>query len=722
MCSNSVQVRRADSNAPAVDIRASTSKRSQPSLRRVPPAPGSVLAPGVLQGATLEATLFLVLALLAAVAGRELTRPEWDLEWLITLPLPLPTLMTTMLIQRVMTNFLGFQLFATFLSVLAWRCGYRWTAPLLGIGFTLALLLLVAIVQLLIDTGLRLSLSPPKLRNLHAVITVTSLPLVFMAMLMAFSANSFVFGWALALPEAVGWLPTGLAVRALASADVASASLWSITMIVEILLAVVIGFALLHRQMRKGVVAAGAREGIARVSHTARYAALSARTDRRTLLSPVQRRELRLLGRDRTFMVQTLFFPAMIVGFQIFFTAGTSVFVGAVEHPSNLTAIAFVVAAYTLAFSAFQTLNAEGHALWILYCVPHSLESVLWQKAKLWTTIAMIYPAAIFGVALAVAWHVSLQFIGFAFIVLLGVPIFAVIATALGVFACDPLQQDIYRRVRLTHMYLYMMLASFYAYAIYASTIWQRAALIILTALVAIALWQKARDQLDYLLDPSASPPPRVSVSDGLIAALMFFVLQAILTLLLTAWKILPPAETIWIAFCGAGATTYAVMRLVYWRAGTADVPRMLHDDVSRALLWGIIGGVASSLAALIYIQVIQSIDVFPALRQQGQVTNASIALWLAILAVVAAPVFEEFIFRGLIFGGLRRSVNVAIATLASAAIFAIVHPPVSVIPVFVMGVCAALVYERTRMLAAPVVSHAIYNAAVVAFQWNVAR
>jgi membrane protease YdiL (CAAX protease family) len=150
--------------------------------------------------------------------------------------------------------------------------------------------------------------------------------------------------------------------------------------------------------------------------------------------------------------------------------------------------------------------------------------------------------------------------------------------------------------------------------------------------------------------------------------------------------------------------------------------PQMLHDDVSRALLWGTIGGVASSLAALIYIQVIQSIDVFPTLRQQGQVTGASIALWLAILAVVAAPVFEEFIFRGLIFGGLRRSVNVAIATLASAAIFAIVHPPVSVIPVFVMGVCAALVYERTRMLAAPVVSHAIYNAAVVAFQWNVAR
>jgi len=53
---------------------------------------------------------------------------------------------------------------------------------------------------------------------------------------------------------------------------------------------------------------------------------------------------------------------------------------------------------------------------------------------------------------------------------------------------------------------------------------------------------------------------------------------------------------------------------------------------------------------------------------------------------------FEEFIFRGLIYGGLRRSFGAVIAALASAAIFAIVHPPASVIPVFIMGTCGALI------------------------------
>ena len=34
----------------------------------------------------------------------------------------------------------------------------------------------------------------------------------------------------------------------------------------------------------------------------------------------------------------------------------------------------------------------------------------------------------------------------------------------------------------------------------------------------------------------------------------------------------------------------------------------------------------------------------------------------------------------------------------------------------------AALVYERTRMLAAPIVLHAVYNTAVIAFQWSAAQ
>jgi ABC-2 type transport system permease protein len=689
----------------------------QPSLRRSEPAPGGVLPPGVINGASLEVTLITLAVLFLALAGRDLTRPEWDLEWLVTLPLPLSTLLSSRLIERVVTNTAGFIALFPFLAVLAWECGYRWTAPLLGLATTLALLLAVAAAQTLVDTGLRLSLSPPRLRNLQAIISVAGGLLCLLAISMAVRDDVFMFGLAAALPEWTGWLPTGLAVRALATARGGPAALWSAALIGEIAVFVLIAYALLYRQLRNGVVAAGAREAVVRVPGAARRAAEA----RRPLLPAVQRRELRLLGRDRAFMAQTLLLPIIIVGGQVLLNARTNIFVGAVEHPENLAAIAFGLAAYTLMLSAFQTLNTEGPALWILYCVPQSLESVLWQKARLWASAATIYPVLIFAAAIAVAGTVSLRFVGSAAVVLIGVPIFAVIATALGVFACDPLAQEVQRRLRLTYVYLYMSLASFYVYAVYASTLWQRVALMILSALLATALWQKARDQFDYLLDPSASPPARVSVSDGMIAALLFFVLQAVVVLIVRMIdRDAGAATTLWIAFCLAGAVTYAVMRLVYWRARTAGVPRIVDDGLPRALLWGAAGGVVASLAGVAYVAIIASLDLFPSLRHAVPAADPTIAIAVAALAVAAAPVFEEFIFRGLIFGGLRRSLGLSAATLASAAIFAIVHPPISFIPVFALGVCAALVYERTRALAAPMLVHAIYNAAVVGVQWYV--
>jgi membrane protease YdiL (CAAX protease family) len=303
-------------------------------------------------------------------------------------------------------------------------------------------------------------------------------------------------------------------------------------------------------------------------------------------------------------------------------------------------------------------------------------------------------------------------------VVLIGVPIFAVIGTALGVFGYDASVADVRHRIRLAYGYLYVLLGSLYGYAIFAETIVQQLTMVVLSALVAAALWQKARDRLPYLLDAAAAPPARVSVSDGLIAALLFYVLQAITFLLQTAGRV-APALAIWIAFCVAGAVTFAIMRLIYRWSGTAGVPRFFDEGLGRALRLGLAGGIVAALIGFVYIRIVIATGAVPDAGDIGLMPDGAVALWLGAVAVLAAPVFEEFIFRGLLFGGLRRSFGPLAAVLASAAIFAIVHPPISMIPVFCMGVCAAFVYDRTRMLAAPIVVHAIYNALVIAAQWG---
>jgi membrane protease YdiL (CAAX protease family) len=261
-----------------------------------------------------------------------------------------------------------------------------------------------------------------------------------------------------------------------------------------------------------------------------------------------------------------------------------------------------------------------------------------------------------------------------------------------------------------------MLLAGLYSYAILASQWWQRLVFIGLSGLLALALWQKARDELPYLLDPVASPPSRVSTSDGLIAAMMFFVFQGLAALALMDDEHHLSAAQLILAYSIAGALSYGLIRFTYWRSKTESVPRLWGPRLVPALGWGAVAGLVAAAAGLAYLYAVQHWGLWSE-QQQSTDSTSSHSGWFLLLAVVAAPLFEEFIFRGLIFGGLRRTWGALPAILASALIFAVVHPPMSMLPVFGLGVCAAAAYNRTRMLLSPMLAHAIYNGVVVGYQ-----
>jgi CAAX protease family protein len=78
----------------------------------------------------------------------------------------------------------------------------------------------------------------------------------------------------------------------------------------------------------------------------------------------------------------------------------------------------------------------------------------------------------------------------------------------------------------------------------------------------------------------------------------------------------------------------------------------------------------------------------------------------------VVAPVVEELLFRGVLYGTLRIRLGPLPATLASAALFALAHGYglVGFASVFVSGVLWALAYERTRSLLPGMLAHAANN------------
>jgi membrane protease YdiL (CAAX protease family) len=326
----------------------------------------------------------------------------------------------------------------------------------------------------------------------------------------------------------------------------------------------------------------------------------------------------------------------------------------------------------------------------------------------------MAYPLTVIGIS---AWHTA-QFdwsmLVLVAIVAAGIPIYSMIAVSLGVFACDPLAVETRSRVRPTYMYLYVLLASFYTWSIYSSVWSQKLVVVVLTASLALALWQKARDALPYLLDPAAAPPARVSTSDGLIAATAFFILQAVVILVVSRDpnKVGMPAMTV--AFGLAGLLVYGLMRLVYWRAKTSGVPVILRGaDLGLSLRVAAPAAAVACAVGLAYLFAIQHTPLWAEIARAATAAAKQRA-WIFALAVVAAPLCEEFIFRGLIYGGLRRSMSAVPAMLASAAIFAVIHPPLSMLPVFVLGVCTAWTYERSKTLLAPMLVHAVYNAVVL--------
>jgi len=678
----------------------------------------AAFGPGVMHVLSVEMVLLTLAGVLMTLGSRELAQADWDLEWLVTLPVETRPLLWARLAERTASSPFGMLALWPTCTVIAWHAGLRLAAPLAGLLVALPLLALVALGRTLVDTGLRLRLSPSRLRNLQAAISVASILLFYLTISPAMAAGArFLLPIADAVPAWVRWTPPGLALQALVAPAPRDAAIATALLVVETGLSLTLGMLALRAQLSRGVAAAGSRE-----SGRTKAAAAGRRPRREpgrwALASPVQRRELMLLARDRNFLVQTMVLPVLMVGVQWLFNGRLDSFAQVWANPRAVASGVFIVAAYGLMLSAFQTLASEGEALWLLYTFPRPIEAVLHDKAKLWSVLALIYPVLGFGGLVAFGPPLTGDTLGLIAMVMLAVPIYSAIAVALGVFGCDPLATDARQRIRPTYLYLFMLLAGLYVGAFFAPHWWQSLVSMVLVALLALALWQKARDQLPWLLDSAASPPARVSTADGLIAAMMFFVLQVMAGIALRLGAGALEGPDVLLAFVLAGAITFFCVRYSLWRVKAHDVPRVFGPRSARALAVGLAFGAGVAALGIAYLEVVGRLGLIAEserfARASGTVPQGR---WLLLLGVLAAPLFEEFIFRGLIFGGLRRSMSVLPAAAASAAVFAIVHPPLAMLPVFALGLCAAFAYDRTRLLLAPIVTHAVYNAAVIGWQ-----
>ncbi len=81
------------------------------------------------------------------------------------------------------------------------------------------------------------------------------------------------------------------------------------------------------------------------------------------------------------------------------------------------------------------------------------------------------------------------------------------------------------------------------------------------------------------------------------------------------------------------------------------------------------------------------------------------------ITASIAAPIFEEIMFRGFLLPSLTRYLPLGSAIILSGFLFAAAHLNISeILPLMTLGIVLGFVYTRSRNLLAPMFMHGLWN------------
>jgi hypothetical protein len=139
---------------------------------------------------------------------------------------------------------------------------------------------------------------------------------------------------------------------------------------------------------------------------------------------------------------------------------------------------------------------------------------------------------------------------------------------------------------------------------------------------------------------------------------------------------------------------------------------------------WVGIGPILAAIPVVIGLMIVTAVilqgiqELFggvPSAQDQVAPDRASLVVgdlvWLLLAGSVAAPIAEEFFFRGLLFRYLRARGSLKRAVLVSSALFAVFHfTPVLMPALFVFGIVQAWLVQRFDSLYPAILLHAINN------------
>ena len=154
-------------------------------------------------------------------------------------------------------------------------------------------------------------------------------------------------------------------------------------------------------------------------------------------------------------------------------------------------------------------------------------------------------------------------------------------------------------------------------------------------------------------------------------------------------------------------------------RMRPADLFGFDRFGFTKVFLWG--AGLLIAALPLIFASsaVVSSLmhvnsqkDSQPIMQLFERVTDPTRKIPIILLAVVIAPLAEEFFFRGFLYGVLKRYAGALPALVFTGVAFAVIHLHVpSLLPLFLLACVLTLAYELSGSLLVPMAMHTLFNA-----------
>lgn len=86
--------------------------------------------------------------------------------------------------------------------------------------------------------------------------------------------------------------------------------------------------------------------------------------------------------------------------------------------------------------------------------------------------------------------------------------------------------------------------------------------------------------------------------------------------------------------------------------------------------------------------------------------------IWFAVLSIGIVPFAEEIVFRGILYPTIKQLGYPGLALWGTSLLFAAIHLSLAIfLPLTVLALALTWLYEKTEMLAVPILVHAVFNA-----------